>query len=298
VPEAPKKSDGSIDSAFAYYYFRTHYFDNINLLDNRILRTPIFEQKFVYYFEKVIPQIPDSIIAEADRMVQRVKADPEMFKFVVHTITYNFERSQIMCMDAVFVHMVDSYYRNGLATWVDKKTMDKMIERADKLKPVLCGQQVMNITLPDTNRVWHSLYDNKGDITILYFWDATCSHCKKATPQLKELYESYLKPKGIQVFAVEGELEDDEWIKYLRENHLPWINVSDNPDMNKNPEKYILEMKVTDLNSLNFRHHFDLSSYPVLFVLDKDKKIIAKKLGVEQLQDFIDKYQKRKAVNK
>jgi len=298
IPESPKNADGTIDSAFAYRYYKAHYFDNIDLLDDRILRTPIFESKLIYFFEKVIPQSPDSIIVEADRMVERVKGNKEMFKFVTHTITYNYERSLIMCMDAVFVHMVDTYYKKGLCDyWVDKKTLDKMIERADKLRPVLCGKQVMNITLPDTNMVWHSLYDLKGDVTILYFWDATCGHCKKATPQLRDLYQSYLKPKGIEVYAVEGELEDTEWKKYLVAEKLPWINVSDNPDINSHPEKYILELKVTDLNSLNFRHHFDLMTYPVMFVLDKDKKIIAKKLGVEQLQDFLEKYFKRTAKN-
>lgn len=285
-----------LDSTQVYWFYRNHYFDNVDLLDSRILRTPIFESKLMTYFEKVLPQVPDTIIAEADKMVERVRKEKDMFKFVMHTITYNYERSQIMCMDGVFVHMVDNYYRQGQCDWVDKKTMDKMIERADKLRPVLCGKQVMNLCLPDTNKVWHKLYDLKGEITILYFWDATCSHCKKATPKLKELYESYLKPKGIEVYAVEGELENDEWLKYLKEYKLPFINVSDDPDMNAHPEKYIIEQQLTDLNSLNFRHHFDLATYPVMFVLDKDKKIIAKKIGVEQLQDFLDRYIKLKGL--
>lgn len=293
IPEAPRKQDGSIDSSFSYRYYRAHYFDNIDLTDDRILRTPIFESKLMYFLEKVIPQNPDTIMAEVDKLVAKVKPSPDMFKFAVHTITYNYERSQIMCMDAVFVHMVETYYKPGLCDWVDQKTLEKMIERADKLRPVLCNKQVKNIILPDTNMVWHSLYDLKGEVTILYFWDANCSHCKKSTPVLKELYETFLKPKGIEVFAVEGELETDDWKKYLHDNKLPWINVSDNPEINQHPEKYILEMGVTDLNSLNFRHNFDLVSYPVIFVLDKDKRIIGKKLGVEQLKDFIERYLKR-----
>lgn len=293
IPEAPKNPDGSIDSTFNYRYYKKHYFDNIDLTDDRILRTPLFESKLTYFMEKIVPQSPDSIIAEADLLIDRLKSNKEMFKFVVHTITYNYERSAIMCMDAVFVHMVETYYKKGLCDWVDEKTLGKMIERADKLKPVLCNKQVNNIRLADTNMVWHSLYDIKGDVTILYFWDATCSHCKKSTPVLKELYETFLKPNGIEIFAVEGELETENWKKYLHEQKLPWINVSDNPDMNTHPEKYIIELGLTDLYSLNFRHNFDLISYPVVFVLDKDKRIIGKKIAVEQLKDFIERYLKR-----
>ncbi|MFQ3326849.1 MAG: hypothetical protein ACI8YC_001488, partial [Salibacteraceae bacterium] len=38
-------------------------------------------------------------------------------------------------------------------------------------------------------------------------------------------------------------------------------------------------------------------STPQVYVLDKDKKIIAKKLGVEQLADFIDNHSKEKSTN-
>lgn len=293
IPEFPKNPDGSVDSLARYQYFRSHYFDDINLTDQRLLRTPVFEPKLMYYLEKVIPQFPDSIIAEADKLVARGKPNAEMFKFIVHTITYTFERSQVMCMDAVFVHMVETYYNTGLATWADKTTLDKMKERAAKLKPLLCGQQAPNIILPDTNMIWHNLYDLQSDLTILYFWDATCSHCKKNTPKLVDIYNTYLKPNKIPIYAVEGELETDEWKKYLFEHKLPWINVSDSPEINKHPEKYI---HLTDLSSLNFRHTWDLSTYPVVYVLDKNKVIIGKKLGVDQIEDFIEGYKRAKKI--
>jgi thiol-disulfide isomerase/thioredoxin len=284
------------DSIALPHYFKSHFWDNIDLTDNRLIRTPVLESKLVYYFEKVIYQIPDSCIAAVDWILARATPEPEMFKFICHHLTYSFERSQIMCMDAVFVHIIDTYYKTNRAKWVDQKTLDKMYERADKLRPILCGKKVEDIILPDTSgTAWHGLYELKGDYTILYFWDATCSHCKKTTPVLIDLYKEYLKPNGIEIFGVEGELEDAEWKKYTKEHNLPWVNVSDNPEINTHPEKYIIELKKTTLASLNFRHTFDLYSYPVLFILDKDKKIIAKKLGVEQVKEFLDKYRSSKS---
>jgi hypothetical protein len=86
---------------------------------------------------------------------------------------------------------------------------------------------------------------------------------------------------------VEGEVETKEWKKFLKEHNLTFISVSDNPEIREKPESVVPSK--TDLNSLNFRNIYDLSSYPVVYVLDKDKTIIAKKLGVEQLQDFLQK---------
>jgi len=44
---------------------------------------------------------------------------------------------------------------------------------------------------------------------------------------------------------------------------------------------------VTDLPSLNFRTTFDVFSTPKLFLLDENKKILAKQIGALQLAEMI-----------
>lgn len=66
VPELPIKPDGSRDSAFAYYYYRNHYFDKLDLSDERLLRSPIYHNKLQYFTKNLMIQIPDSIIPMAD----------------------------------------------------------------------------------------------------------------------------------------------------------------------------------------------------------------------------------------
>lgn len=288
IPEAiMEKAQSKENENGPYWYLRTHYFDRFDLTDSRILRTPIFEPKLTYYFEKLLPQLSDSLVPEAISLIKKVEGNPEMFKFVVHSLTYMFERSNIMCMDKAFVQMVNMYYKTGRAVWLDTATLGKVVERARKLEPLLCKERVPNIILPDTGGVWHNLYAQNYDYTILYFWDATCGHCKKTTPKLEPLYQDFLKPNRIGLFTVEGEVETKEWKKFIREHNLTFISVSDNPEIREKPEQVVPTK--TDLSSLNFRNIYDLSSYPVVYVLDKDKTIIAKKLGVEQLQDFLEK---------
>lgn len=46
IPEAPKDEDGNfIDPAFGYKYLRDHYFDNIDLTDDRLVNTPVLQNK-------------------------------------------------------------------------------------------------------------------------------------------------------------------------------------------------------------------------------------------------------------
>jgi thiol-disulfide isomerase/thioredoxin len=297
LPAGSKVYDEELkDSVPAYEYYKNHFWDDVDFSDERLIRTPVYVNKLEKYMTKVILQIPDTINKEADWIIEKVKNTRELFKYTVHYVTNTFETSQIMGMDAVFVHMAKNYYKKDLAFWVDSAQLEKITERARKLDPLLMGKIVPNVILQDTSETkWYSLYDVKSPYTILYFWDSGCGHCKKATPKLKEFYEKY-HSKGIEVFAVGTEFENDKWKAYIIENQLPFINVSDNPEINKNAVKYL---SFTTLESLNFRQTFDIYSTPVVYVLNNKKEIIAKKLGVEQLEEFFEKiWEREKEKNK
>lgn len=287
IPEAPKNADGSIDSTFQFKYYKNHYLDNIDFADDRMLYTPVLHSKMDYYIKKLTLQVPDSINKAADYIVGLTKGNKETYKYVVHTITNEYEKSKIMGMDAVFVHMAENYYMDGKAFWMDSTKMEKVNERVTHLKPLLIGNTAPNLVLMDTTGKWIDLSKISADYTILYFWDSGCGHCKKATPKLREAYNNELKAMNVEIYAVGTELENSEWKKFIRENKLNWINVSDSPEVNKNPYPYL---QYTTVNSLNFRDIYDIFSTPQVFVLDKDKKIIAKKLGVEQIAEFLTDY--------
>ena len=63
----------------------------------------------------------------------------------------------------------------------------------------------------------------------------------------------------------------EKWKKFIREYKLEWINVAD-PQLHN-----------------NFRHEFDITTTPQIYLLDKDKKIKAKKIDVETLEKILDR---------
>ena len=69
----------------------------------------------------------------------------EIFKFGLgHNITYKYETSDIMGMDAVFVHMAHYLLlpdpgKKSRATWMSEEKLDKMCERARKQAPLVIG---------------------------------------------------------------------------------------------------------------------------------------------------------------
>lgn len=272
IPETPKDENGKdIDPNFGYNYYKEHYFDHIDFSDKKMLRTPGFHEKIEDYLEKMTVKHPDSIISSAHTIIDKAKANDEIFRYCVVHITSKYETSNIMGMDAVFVDLADNYYLSGDAFWADSALTAKISDRVARLKPNLLGKQAPKMILMDTLMHPTSLYSLNADYFVLYFYDPDCGHCKKKTPVLKELYDTKLKDMGVEVVAANIKKEVDRWKEYIREQKLNWINLAD-PNVRS-----------------NFRYEYNLETTPIIYVLDNQKKIIAKKLDVDQIEEFINK---------
>ncbi|MES2590679.1 MAG: redoxin domain-containing protein [Bacteroidota bacterium] len=279
IPEAPILPNGKKDSTFAYRYYKAHFFDNLDFSDDRLLRTPIFHNQIKEYMEKMTPQTPDSINVSADYLASKAKANQEVFKYIVYWLTYNYESSNIMGMDAVFVHLVEQYYMTKQAYWVDSTQLYKITNRAYTLKPLLLGKKAPAISMLDTSGVDVSMYNVKANYTILVFWDHGCGHCKKEIPKLAEAYKTKLKAKGVKVYAIETEDKPDDWKKFIKEHKLDWINVHQ-------PDAY--KRAVT-------KKIYDIYSTPVIYLLDENKIIKAKRIDAEQISNLIEALEKEKS---
>lgn len=278
VPDPPKDSAGNItDSLFQYNYFRTHYFDQIDFSDARYLRTPVYHQKLSAFIQKYTYQIPDSLYKSIDFVVGKSRANEELFRYTVSWITNTYEKSKIMGMDAIFVHMAENYYLTGEVDWVDSAQLTKIRERYVKMKPLLIGKVAPNIVLADTaQKEWYNMHKIDANYLLVYIWSPTCGHCKKITPKMHDLYLKY-KDYGFKVYAASTEYENKEWKKYVKTHNLTWINVSDSPENPNNIKDY----------PLNFRANYDVFSTPKIYLLDKDKKIVAKRIEYDQLDDYL-----------
>lgn len=292
VPDPPRDENGAVvDSAWQYYYYRSHYFDNFDLSDPRLLFTPLYENKMMDFLSRVIPQIPDTIILETDKIIELAKSDSTLFRYVLVTLFNYYGKSNIMGMDAVQMHIAEKYYIPE-SWWSDPSFITDLKTRVEKTLPLLIGKnapdiELMSISpdhfmaaLQDTSlkRYPHvgtmiNLYDIKAKYTVLIFWEADCGHCQVAVPELYDIYEKNFLNSDVKILAISTMFGEDgkvEWTDFVNEHHLyDWINAW-------NPYSY--EYKVT----------YDILSTPQIFILDENKKIIAKKIGVEQVEEILD----------
>ncbi|MDP2387774.1 MAG: DUF5106 domain-containing protein [Bacteroidota bacterium] len=308
VPNAPKGMAAVDTAIWKYQYYKNHYWDGINLNDVGTLNTnKIFAEKIKRYFDKVLIQNPDSLAKESDIIIAKIGNNKETFKMVVHYLTYASEMSKVMGMDAFFVYLGEKYYVTGKDFWLDEKNHAKVVKKVGILKPLLLGSKAQDLQLIDTagikviqkmgidtindsqrltnayyknqdaiQKLLVSMYSIKADYTVLVFWDVDCGHCKKEIPVIQDTYHK-MKKEGIsmEVFAVYTQHEYTKWKTFVKENKLDWINVADAVHLNNLKEKY------------------DIFSTPVIYLLDKNKVIQAKRIGAEQIEDVIKMLDKK-----
>jgi len=277
VPEftlqAGTNNPDSVRWLLRYNYNKDHFFDNINLTDERLLRTPILQARLDAFFKNVVIQSPDSINREIDKLIRKCQGNQKVFQFISVYLFNHFRESEIMGHDAVMVKIADDIYLSGKADWVTKEFRDDLRKQVDLLRNNLIGMKAQNLIMDSYKGIFVDLYDIEKEFTILYFWEPDCGHCKEATPKLKAYYDK-VKNDGIEVFTVCTTKDKQAWTKYIEDNRLTWINGWD-PD-----------------RTSQFDFYYNVQSTPMIYILDRNKKIIAKKLAVEDIPSFIDNYRK------
>ncbi len=254
-----------------YLFYKKHYFKFIDLADSSILRTPFLHDRVTYYEEKLTPQQPDSLIESIEYLLNAMKPSPPTFRFYLSHFLNKYAKSQIIGFDAVYVHLIDQYYARGETPWVSEDNLKKFIENADKLRPILIGEQAPPITFFKEDGTPQKLYDIDSKYTVMIFWAPTCGHCKKAMPSLIKFYEDF-KPKGVEVLAICTKHRDQYqgcW-DYIKDNELPFLNVGDQYHRSK------------------FRDVYNVVATPRVFILDKDKKILLKRVPTERLGEIME----------
>ena len=272
-PEPPTNPDTS-DKFFDYRYIRAHFWDDTDWRDSQLLRTPVLENKILSYLDRLTIQHPDTLTIAAKDLLAKSRANREVFRFVAITLLNKYGKSKIMGQDAVFANVVEDAYASGEAYWMNDEDLQKLIDRAQAISPTLLGRRSPGFTMPDTEGVQHNLYNVKGKYTILYFWDYDCGHCKTVTPKVADLYNTKYYDKDIALLTVSINGDLDVWKEKLAFYGLDkhGINVQDHK------------------RETGFDDKYDLSSTPRLFVLDEDKKILAKQIAVDQLEEILDRY--------
>lgn len=285
IPE-PKliyKEDNSVDSAAMqnkrYDYYIHHYFDNMDLQCDGLLRTPeaVFSKSYNYYWDELMKyQTKDSIFSFAVHWIEKARGSKLMFKYMVHDITERYLKSPYMGHDEIYINMINKYYASGDATWMPPSAIDKEVARAKKWENARLMKTVPDLACPDTNDVVHNLYSLNSNYKILIFWSYDCGHCATEIPKFFNFYKKYKDLYNIEVMAVNSGTDIEQWKEKVKNLKLDWLNVNGL------------------VANYDWHEYFDIESTPVVLILDKNNRIIGKKIPADNIENYIKFYDEGK----
>ncbi len=282
-PEAPTKLpivNGKADSTYPYHFVKGHFWDDVNFYDDRLLRTPFFEQKVDEYYKYYVSPEPDSIINEVKFMLLSARTGKEMYPYLLTKFTNKYVNPEYMGQDKVFLYLFNDFYSKGDTTFLDAKSRKMIFDRAYSLMGSQLGEPAAQLNLTDTLGNVRPMYNVDAKFTFIVFWDPHCGHCKETIPRIDSIYKARWKALGLKVYSVY--IYDDnvpDWKKFINEKGLfDWVNVYQTKEARE------AEIKS---NQPGFRQLYDARLTPTLYLLDDKKRIIAKQLSIEQFDEVI-----------
>jgi thiol-disulfide isomerase/thioredoxin len=275
TPAMPKKADGTLDSIYPYRYVKDHYWDDVDFADDRLVRTPpmIFENKLDEYYKYYVSPDADSIIHEVKTMLLYSREGKEMYRYLLAKFTNKYINPEIMGQDKVFVYLFENHYLKGDTTILSEKDKETIFKRGWSLIANQIGEPAPPMNLIDSASKTTALYDVKAPYTLVVFWDPNCGHCKETIPKVDSIYQAKWKALGMKIYAVNiDENTMKEWNNFIHSHNLnDWVHVYQ-PKAQRDAE--------AAANQPNFRQLYDVYKTPTLYLLDEQKRIIAKNLEV------------------
>lgn len=243
---------------------KQHFFEFVNFSDDVLNNSSFISElvlNYVFYLniseDVEMQQIlyKNAISEVLNKMNENVQLQSE----VITTLLYAFSQNENL---EIVDFIVENYYNKLPETYKNNEDITSILE---SLK-LAVGRTAPDFSW-DENGVAKSLHNlNTSNVYILVFWSTTCSHCTVEVPQLYEF------TKDTKIAVVDVALENDaiEFEKY-NQQFENWTNVL-GLEKWQNP----------------IARSYDIVSTPTYFILDANKKIIAKPELLEDVKAYFE----------
>lgn len=238
-------------------HIKSHYFDaldfgNINLLNSDVLVSKALSYVFTYVdFENANA----SYIENINTLVSKVKNQEAFKNLILELIWTEFSKEN----EIVANYITDTY----LLDIAKAENNTELIAQLLLLKSTSIGAKAPDFNI-NTSTTLHSL-DAKTNYLVV-FWSSTCGHCLKELPELHKLIDT-----NIKVIAIGLEDEPKFWKETIKQ--FP-----------KFTHVYGKEKWENKLGNA-----YNVQSTPNYYLLDKNKKIIAKPYDVLAVKKLLVK---------
>ncbi len=248
-------------------FLKQHYFDHVDYNDTSLLRSNVWSNKAISYLALYSSnrlsqkQLEAEFIKAVTVILSDAGENPEIFKFLLDYLVSGFDKYHF---EDVITYLAENF--QDPYSCEDQEKKSALQKKLDTFKKIAIGQSAPEFEIPDTKGQLVKLSGIDAEYTLLIFWSSECGHCTQMLPKAKALYDAQ-KPKRYEIVAVSIDTSRAEWMQVVNEEKLNWINAS--------------ELKGFDGKSADL---YNIYATPTMFLLDRDKKIVAKPISYRELE--------------
>ncbi len=271
------------DSINATRYFLKHYWDGISFKDDRLLYIPYFESKLNDYLKYFVPPDADSVINQLQSILLYTRTGKQIYSYLLLKFTNMYLNPTHVGQNKVLLYLFQNYYLRGDTTILNEQSKKTLYERVYTLMANQVGDHAPPLDLTLMNRTPISLYAVQASYTFVVFWDPSCSHCQQFLPQLDSIYRVKWHQLNLKIFSVNiNTSQNKEMMDFIKNKKLSedWIFAYQSDTAAK---------AIAESGQVNYHQRYDVYEIPSLYLLDENKRIIAKSLSLQQFDAVLDR---------
>ena len=260
-----------------FTYNDENFFEYINFADSGLVRSPVINRACKLILARNLnAKKPTSYLKrEMTHLLKKAEANNEVYAYVFTHFLNFFHSFQRDGINEMFVYLYDDYIAKGKTPWFNEKALEQIKNQADIFRYSLVGSTAYEVNLESLSGEFVSLHSLDFETTFVLFWSTGCGHCEDASEALRDFVKENEK-MDLAIYSVYVKTDKKAWLKFQEDfGSLDWINVWD-------PK-----------NETKFKQHYYVSSTPIMYVLDRNKKIIKKFLGDGPIKEYLEFLKKK-----
>lgn len=232
-------------------YIIDHYFDDKSLRDVRILNTRLLKNKLDDYFNNYLSkQSTNVILQKIDYLINQTTAGyrdipQNLLDHNVRDYILWYLYSKYFDNDIIYTHLSDIYFSKLEINNLTENIRKEIVKRADILREITIGRLAPTFTYIDDEGKQIDLSEIDSRNTILFFYKPDCQRCIRDKRILEKIKNNC---KDLSVL---------------------YINISEDNYHNVSQDIAV---------------QYDIKTTPTIYILDKDKRIIAKNIKAEDIE--------------
>lgn len=240
-------------------YMREHYWDKFNFSDTTFINQIDSTRMLTAFAVYTAGYIPDSLAYKyMPRLMQRASTSKRMYTyFLMLAEKVLHDPNSPMRNDEKYIPILENAVQSS---WLDEYERmpyeyDLNIARQNRI-----GQKANDFTYTLASGRTGKMHNIKADYTLIFISNPGCPMCGDVKEQIitSPMLQELIERKELKVLVIYPDADLEAWREHLNDYPTSWINAY---DANQRIDK---------------EHLYDLKAIPALYLLDKQKRVMAK----------------------